>query len=153
MPEIYYYKSPLGWLELVADQDQLLELNFGKNQDLADTQPHGYLPQVVDQLDEYFAGQRKKFELNLRPVGTEFQRSVWQELQAIPYGQTASYKEVASRLGQPRAMRAVGNANGRNPIAIIVPCHRVLAHDGSLGGYSSGLDIKRWLLQHEGVEF
>lgn len=103
-------------------------------------------------LAAYFGGDRRGFaNLPLDPRGTDFQMRVWQELRRIPWGQTISYAELARRVGRPRASRAVGQANARNPIPLIIPCHRVVAADGSLGGYSAGLDRKRWLLAHEGV--
>jgi methylated-DNA-[protein]-cysteine S-methyltransferase len=104
------------------------------------------------QLDEYFAGKRRSFDLPLAPRGTEFQREVWAVLRAIPFGTTWSYARVALRLGRPGAVRAVGAANGSNPIAIVIPCHRVVGSDGSLTGYGGGLPRKRWLLAHEKVE-
>lgn len=104
---------------------------------------------VVDQLDEYFAGERRQFDVTLRLEGTPFQRSVWSALAEIPYGETTSYGELADRIGRPGASRAVGLANGRNPVAIIVPCHRVIGADGSLTGYGGGLDRKRHLLALE----
>jgi methylated-DNA-[protein]-cysteine S-methyltransferase len=104
---------------------------------------------AVAQLDEYFAGRRTAFDMPLAPRGTPFQQRVWQLLREIPYGDTTSYGALARRLGSPEASRAVGLANGRNPIAIIIPCHRVVGSDGSLTGYGGGLDRKRWLLDHE----
>jgi methylated-DNA-[protein]-cysteine S-methyltransferase len=101
------------------------------------------------QLGEYFAGRRKEFEVPLAPQGTPFQRAVWSELLRIPFGETVSYGEIAARIARPRAVRAVGAANGRNPIALIVPCHRVIGSDGTLTGYGGGLPTKRWLLAHE----
>jgi len=101
------------------------------------------------QLEQYLAGERDRFEVSLDPGGTEFQRLVWQLLVQIPYGELWSYRDVARALGRPRAARAVGGANGANPVPIIVPCHRVIAADGGLGGYSGGVEIKRWLIDHE----
>ena len=147
---IYYYQSPLGWFELVTDENALLELQFVGSGDKAETKPQGYVQEVVQQLDQYFDGQRQDFELNLKPAGTDFQKSVWASLQTIPFGETVSYQDVAAQIDNSRASRAVGNANGKNPIAVIIPCHRVVAHSGKLGGYSSGLDKKRWLLRHAG---
>jgi len=103
------------------------------------------------QLAEYFAGKRRDFDLTLAPRGTEFQQEVWAALRTIPFGATCCYADIAERIGRPSAMRAVGAANGKNPIAIVVPCHRVIGRDGSLTGYGGGLDRKRWLLEHEGV--
>jgi len=104
---------------------------------------------AIDQLGAYFAGELTDFDLRLAPHGTDFQRRVWAALRTIPYGTTTSYGELAAELGNPGASRAVGLANGRNPIAIIVPCHRVIGSDGTLTGYGGGLDRKRWLLDHE----
>jgi methylated-DNA-[protein]-cysteine S-methyltransferase len=102
-----------------------------------------------EQLAGYFAGERTSFDLELAPVGTPFQQRVWQELGRIGYGETASYGEIAARIGRPSAVRAIGMANGRNPISIVVPCHRVIAGNGALTGYAGGLTAKRWLLDHE----
>lgn len=101
------------------------------------------------QLAEYFAGERTSFDLALQPVGTPFQQQVWRQLLKVGYGQTTTYGQIADDIGSPRAVRAVGMANGRNPISIIVPCHRVIASDGKLTGYAGGLPAKRWLLEHE----
>ncbi len=109
------------------------------------------LDDARDQLDRYFAGRSREFTLRLAPNGTDFQRRVWRALEAIPFGTTISYAELARRVGSSAAVRAVGAANGRNPIPIIVPCHRVIGSDGSLTGFGGGLDRKRWLLQHEGA--
>lgn len=103
------------------------------------------------QLAEYFAGIRRVFDLPLAPRGTDFQRLVWAALVGIPYGETRSYGDLARQLGRPGAQRAVGAANGRNPIAVVIPCHRVIASDGGLGGYSAGVARKQWLLEREGV--
>lgn len=109
----------------------------------------GALRPALDQLDAYFDGQLTDFDLELAPAGTPFQREVWAALVAIPFGDTTSYREIALEVGRPGSSRAVGQANGRNPISIIVPCHRVIAADGTLGGYGWGLPRKRWLLDHE----
>jgi methylated-DNA-[protein]-cysteine S-methyltransferase len=103
------------------------------------------------QLDEYFEGKRKKFDLLLEPMGTDFQKKVWKHLVKVPFGKTASYLDVAMALGEMKATRAVGSANGRNPIVIIIPCHRVIGSNGSLTGYGGGMWRKEWLLKHEGV--
>lgn len=146
-----YYQSPVGWLELVASATTLVEVSFLENLpgqiDQAASNP--IVSQTQLQLDEYFSGQRRQFELPVAPSGTLFQRRVWQALREVPFGKTASYLEIAQAIGSPRAMRAVGQANGHNPIVIVIPCHRIIAHNGQLGGYSSGLERKQWLLQHE----
>jgi methylated-DNA-[protein]-cysteine S-methyltransferase len=114
----------------------------------ADRQP---LPDARRQLGEYLAGERRAFDLPLAPRGTEFERQVWQALAAIPYGETRSYLEIAAAIGRPAACRAVGRANGSNPIAVVIPCHRVIGADGSLTGYGGGLPLKRFLLDLEGA--
>jgi AraC family transcriptional regulator of adaptative response/methylated-DNA-[protein]-cysteine methyltransferase len=110
---------------------------------------HPHLSRLREQLEEYFRGERRRFDVPLDLGGTAFQQSVWSRLQGIPFGGTRSYVEVASQVGKRDAVRAVGQANGRNPVAIVVPCHRVVGADGSLSGYGGGLWRKRWLLEHE----
>ncbi|MBI1372156.1 MAG: methylated-DNA--[protein]-cysteine S-methyltransferase [Phycisphaera sp.] len=149
-----HHDSPLGTLRLVGDDAGLRRADFVDGKHVArlaaDWVEDGEaFADVIPQLDAYFAGELTSFDLRLAPEGTRFQRRVWDQLLAIPCGETRSYGDLARRLGQPGASRAVGAANGRNPIAIIIPCHRVIAADGTLGGYSSGLDRKRWLLDHE----
>jgi methylated-DNA-[protein]-cysteine S-methyltransferase len=107
------------------------------------------IKKTAAQLAEYFDGKRKTFNLPLAPEGTEFQKSVWQALQTIPFGETRSYGEIAAQIGKPQASRAVGMANNRNPIVIIIPCHRVIGHDGNLTGYGGGLKVKEFLLHLE----
>ena len=144
-----YYRSPLGILKIVGDADYILSLDFVERQG-SDTGEHAFcVKECVKQIDEYFKGKRKKFFLNLAPRGTEFQRAVWRELEKIPFGAVASYGDIARAIGKPNACRAVGNANGKNPIAIIIPCHRVIGSNGSLTGYGGGLWRKEWLLEHE----
>jgi len=111
----------------------------------------GLLDSAKHQLQEYFQGQRQSFTLPLAPPGTPFQQRVWQELQRIPFGTTLTYRELAQCLGMPQAARAVGHANGRNPLAIVIPCHRLIGSDGHLRGYAAGITLKQRLLQHEGV--
>jgi len=141
--------SPVGPLALTVDDDgALTRLGFG----LGATSDDPRFAPVIAQLREYFAGERTAFELPLRPEGgTAFERRVWTELLSIPYGETASYGEIAARIGHPGKARAVGRANGRNPVAIVCPCHRVIGSDGSLTGFGGGLDVKRFLLEHEGA--
>ena len=151
--QIYFdqVNSPLGNITVAASAHGLHHLFFEGRGGLEECWQYNpeRLKEVTRQLDEYFRGKRRKFELLLAPKGTVFQLRVWQELCRIPYGETISYKEMALRIGKPRAYRAVGGANGKNPISIIQPCHRVIAADGSLGGFSSGLDRKEFLLQLE----
>ena len=144
-----YYKSPLGPVEIVGGPDSILELNFVEDMLPGDTELTFCVKECVKQMDEYFKGRRKEFFLNLKPRGTEFQRSVWRRLENIPYGETVSYSEIAKGIDRPNAYRAVGSANGRNPIALVIPCHRVIGSDGSLTGYGGGLWRKRWLIGFE----
>ena len=151
-----YHDSPVGPLLLVADASGLQSLMMELDSRPWRIQPHWQpagreLDAACKQLDQYFAGQRRQFELRLAPRGTPFQRQVWQALQAIPYGTTCSYSELANRIENPQAVRAVGAANGANPLAIIVPCHRVIGRDGSLTGYAGGLPRKQLLLELEGA--
>ena len=149
-----FFDSPIGPLVVASEHDALTFLLLPKQGKPAHVAPGwrrapSRLREVRAQLAAYFAGKLLTFDLPLAPKGTTFQQSVWQQLRQIPYGDTASYIELARRLGNPSAMRAVGAANGANPIAIIVPCHRVIGHDGKLVGFGGGLPAKRWLLDHE----
>lgn len=149
-----YYSSPVGPLLLTAEKTVLCGLHFstGNKAKGADASWERYdepFRRVKKQLGEYFAGTRKTFELELDPPGTEFQRSVLAALQEIPYGETRSYMDIAERIGNPKAVRAVGGANGNNPIAVIIPCHRVIGKNGSLTGFGGGLEVKRQLLRLE----
>lgn len=149
-----YIDSPLGELLLVRDEQGItgLYLPTGRHAVKRDpewTRDDAAFDDVRAQLGEYFAGTRTEFDLPLNPHGTAFQSKVWLALRDIPYGETASYGETATAIGSPTASRAVGLANGQNPISIIVPCHRVIGANGSLTGYGGGLDAKRWLLSHE----
>ena len=142
--------SPVGPLLLTSDGDALTRLLFGGPPEAAwRTDPCPVLERARDQLAEYFTGQRHDFDLPLEPAGTPFQLRVWEALREIPYARTWSYAQLATRVGSPGASRAVGLANGRNPICIVVPCHRVIGADGSLTGYGGGLDRKRLLLDLE----
>lgn len=146
--------SPVGQLTLTASGGHLTGMAMD-GQRHAPVAPPGrqrddaWFASIAAQLEEYFAGARTSFDVPLELTGTEFQRRVWSALRDIPYGETISYGELARRVGNPAAVRAVGLANGRNPIAIIVPCHRVIGADGSLTGYGGGLERKAWLLDHE----
>jgi len=145
-----FIQTPLGITAIKGDQSGLLSVSVLKS-DTAE--PSVKIPdclgQAVIQLQEYFSGDRRTFELPLNLKGTDFQKSVWQELLNIPYGKTISYLELARRLGDVKAIRAVAAANGQNPFWIVVPCHRVIGSDGSLTGYAGGLWRKKWLLEHE----
>ncbi len=147
------FDSPVGRFVLESDGDVLIGIwlpneSRKRRRDVGDVPP--VLKETANQLEEYFAGERTEFDLPMEMDGTDFQRQVWAELSRIPYGETVSYGEVARRVGRPTGPRAVGQANGRNPIPIIVPCHRVVAGNG-IGGYGGGLPLKRALLAVEGV--
>jgi len=149
-----YVDTPIGRLLLAGDAESLHLLSFQSGsrvhhpRDTWRHEPNGF-PKVRRQLDEYFEGKRTTFALPLHLGGTAFQNAVWTTLQSIPYGATTTYRELAVCIGRPAAIRAVGAANGANPIALIVPCHRVIGADGTLTGYGGGLPLKRKLLEHE----
>lgn len=143
-------QSPLGPLTLTAVENALTGIAFGDLRDGADV-PSPVLEQAAQELAEYFEGERKEFTVPLAPEGTAFQKRVWEELRKIPYGETASYGEVAARLGKSGAAVAVGQANSKNPIPIIIPCHRVIGSNGKMVGYTGGMHIKKALLAIEGV--
>ena len=154
----YYTRmeSPVGELLLTADDKALTGIYFDDGRDHHviedDWKERATLPVLKDarqQLEEYFAGRREEFDLPLAPKGTPFQRRVWKALERIPYGETQSYGEIARKIGKPKAVRAVGAANGANPLSVVVPCHRVIGTDGSLTGYGGGLPRKRALLALE----
>ena len=144
-----YYKSPLGPIEIVGSKDSIIALDFVEDMLPGDDELTFCVKECLKQVDEYFKGERREFFLNLQPAGTEFQKSVWRQLEEIPYGKTTSYGAIADILAKPNASRAVGRANGKNPIAIIIPCHRVIGSDGSLTGYGGGVWRKRWLIGFE----
>lgn len=150
--------TPVGCLLLVANSDALVEIRFLDSQSsdggehIDCSYSHSVLTQTVNELNEYFCGKRKQFTVPLHLAGTPFQSSVWQALQSIPYGEVVSYGEIANSIGNPKASRAVGMANNRNRIPIIIPCHRVIGKNGDLTGYAGGIDIKQWLLQLEGAD-
>lgn len=143
-----FYKSPIGLLEIISDGTSILSCNFVEKEGITKELPD-ILVRSLTQLEEFFRKERKDFDVPIAPTGTAFQQKVWRELLHIPYGKTITYKELASRIGQEKAVRAVGNANGKNPISIIIPCHRVIGSDGELVGYGGGLDRKKWLLEFE----
>ncbi|MDO1605848.1 methylated-DNA--[protein]-cysteine S-methyltransferase [Lactobacillus sp. YT155] len=156
-------KTKLGSMVVISDDEKIFLLEFVNNEKLTKEIPAfkkrlnakitkrktDVIQQLQKELDEYFAGKRINFDLPTQLVGTDFQESVWKELTKIPSGQTISYKDLARGIGNPNATRAAANATGKNPVALIVPCHRVISNDGSIGGYGGGLDRKEWLLEHE----
>lgn len=148
--EVYVMDSPVGALRICQEGEAVVGLYFGGTPSVCEP-PTALLREAEQQLREYFAGQRTGFDLPLRFGGTAFQRAVWAALLDIPYGETRSYGQIAAAIGRPRAVRAVGQAIGRNPIGIIVPCHRVIGKNGALTGFAGGLSIKEKLLKGEGV--
>lgn len=147
--DICFINSPLGVTKIEGDTSGISAITvLNSEEKISDIIPEP-LQECVDQLQDYFAGNRKEFSLTLNPQGTDFQQKVWRELETIPHGKTMSYLELSKQLGDVKAIRAVANANGKNPLWIVVPCHRVIGSDGSLTGYASGLYRKQWLLEHE----
>jgi methylated-DNA-[protein]-cysteine S-methyltransferase len=144
-----HVQSPLGMIEITGTESAIASLNFvdSPGQDSAAVPP--LLRACAAQLAAYFLGERREFDLRLAPSGTDFQRRVWQQLLTVPFGATATYGHIAQALGNPKTVRAVGAANGQNPISIIIPCHRIIGSDGQLTGYGGGLWRKEWLLNHE----
>ncbi|EGV42980.2 methylated-DNA--[protein]-cysteine S-methyltransferase [Bizionia argentinensis JUB59] len=154
--EICIINSPLGYIKIIGDADgisSIIILNTdlpaeAEGEKITDVIPE-CLQDCAYQLNEYFEGSRKQFDLKLNPEGTAFQKKVWDALSTIPYGKTVSYLELSKTIGDVKAIRAVANANGKNPLWIVIPCHRVIGSDGSLTGYAGGLHRKKWLLDHE----
>jgi len=144
-----YYRSPIGAVEILGTEEGVTEVNFVRRKRPGATRPHQVLRTAISQIDEYFRGKRRRFSVPLSAAGTDFQMKVWRRLVRIPYGGTATYGELARAVGRPKAGRAVGQANHRNPISILIPCHRVIGGDGRLVGYGGGLWRKEWLLAHE----
>ena len=141
--------SPLGYTKIVGDEDGIAQVTVLNSKEKETDVIPTVLEDCVIQLRDYFEGRRQVFDLKLNPQGTEFQKLIWTLLEEIPYGKTISYLQLSKRLGDVKAIRAVANANGKNPLWIIVPCHRVIGSDGSLTGYAGGLHRKQWLLEHE----
>lgn len=146
--EISFIESPLGITKIVGDENGISEISV-LSEGAVTTEIPTQLKECVSQLREYFDGQRNHFDFKLNPQGTDFQQRVWQELLNIPFGKTMSYLDLSKKLGDVKAIRAVASANGKNPLWIVVPCHRVIGTDGSLTGYAGGLWRKKWLLEHE----
>lgn len=144
-----YFASPIGYLKIEGTDDYVSSVSFSKTFENNPTYLPGCIKECISQLSEYFREERRTFDVPLSPKGTEFQKEVWKKLQMIPHGTAASYKTIADKIGKPKATRAVGNANNKNPLAIIVPCHRVIGSNGKLTGYAGGLWRKDWLLRHE----
>lgn len=151
MKNIWYYDFSIGILGIAEDGDGVTNIFFKSDKLSKDCteQETPLLRKAAEQLREYFDGKRKSFELPLSLHGTDFQLADWRALQTIPYGRTCSYKQIAEKIGNPKACRAVGMANNRNPVMIVVPCHRVIGQNGSMVGYAGGLDVKKYLLDLE----
>lgn len=147
--ETAYIHTPLGIAKLEGDEKGLISISILSGADTVSDVIPEILEDAVYQLREYFDGKRKEFSLPLNLQGTDFQKRVWEALKDIPYGRTCSYLELSKKLGDVKAIRAVASANGKNPMWIIIPCHRVIGSDGSLVGYAGGLHRKKWLLDHE----
>lgn len=143
----YTFVSNVGEITVTSDENYIKAVHFGRSE--YETKLTPLISEAVNQLREYFKGDRKIFTVPLKPDGTDFQQKVWKALTEIPYGQTTSYGEIAGKIGKPGGARAVGNANNKNPIAIMIPCHRVIGANGSLTGYAAGLNIKKQLLSLE----
>lgn len=146
---VSYYKSPVGFLRILSNGTSITEIKFMDSDGPED--PDTHTESARTQLREYFEGNRDSFQLNLQPDGTEFEQRVWEQLLDIPKGSTTSYGSLAKKIGDKNASQAVGRANGKNPIAIVIPCHRVIGSDNKLTGYAGGADRKEWLLKHEGA--
>lgn len=147
---VYYKKFDIGWLRIESQNDAIIRIDYADEAGQLD-EPDKVIEQCVRELEEYFMGERDTFDVKINPneAGTPFQQSVWQQLRQIPYGETISYKTLAERISGSNYSRAVANANGKNPISIIIPCHRVIASNNKLGGYTGGLDKKKLLLSLE----
>lgn len=148
-----YYKSPIGLIRITSNTRGITSLYFVNNEDYVENPIHRSIPEILEecvhQIHEYFSGKRRTFTIKLALEGTNFQKEVWKELKSIPFGKTCSYLDIATKLGKKNGSRAVGNANGQNPISIIIPCHRVIGSDKRLVGYGGGKWRKKWLLEHE----
>lgn len=144
-----YYNSPAGIIEITSEDDKIASISFTDIDKHAPAKETPALKEAVKQLSEYFTGKRKGFDIELYPSGTDFQRKIWQELMKIPYGTTISYSQLAQKIGNKKAVRAVANAVAANNLAVIIPCHRIIGKNGSLTGYKWGIEKKKRLLEHE----
>lgn len=149
MKYIYYYETILGKMGIVTEEERVVQIFFGKRRVLAEEKETQFIKQVHHQIEEYFEGKRKQFDLPMKITGTLFQKKVYNALLKIPYGETSTYEQIAKKIGSPKAYRAVGLSNGKNPIALLIPCHRVVGKNGSLTGYAGGLTRKKKLLEME----
>ena len=143
-----FIKTPLGTAKIIGDENGIAVISILEEGEVSTSIPKE-LEETVRQLQDYFNGKRNDFNIKINPKGTEFQQKVWQELLNIPFGKTMSYLDLSKKIGDVKAIRAVASANGKNPLWIVIPCHRVIGSDGSLTGYAGGLWRKKWLLEHE----
>lgn len=141
--------TPVGLLEIKGTVNGISSITYINEDQIISTKIPDVLQETISQLNAYFKGELDIFTVTLQPQGTDFQKTVWKKLQEIPFGKTVNYLQIAKRLGDPKVIRAAASANGKNPISIIIPCHRVIGSDGSLTGYAGGLHRKKWLLEHE----
>lgn len=151
MTDSYTFNTPIGFLTIREEEKKLTKLFWEANsvQTMKNELHSDFLYEVYTQVNEYLTGRRKQFDVPLKYQGTQFQQSVWQELQKIPYGETRSYQEIAAVIGNEKAVRAVGQANNKNPILLIIPCHRVIHKSGGISGFACGVEVKRYLLELE----
>ncbi len=149
-PFVTYLTSPIGLLEIKGTETAISAVSFVEEEKESSKDLPAIILQCKNELEEYFSGTRKEFTVKVEPIGTPFRQKVWKELLKIKFGNTTSYLHISRQLGDENAIRAVGSANGKNPIAIILPCHRVIGENGKLVGYAGGLWRKQWLLEHEG---
>jgi len=150
MIETVFIETPLGIASISGDENGITKISITEDSEKKpSTEIPDILKEATTQLRDYFEGKRNNFNIKLNPSGTDFQQKVWQELSKIPFGKTVSYLDIAKRLGDPKCIRAAASANGKNPLWVVVPCHRVIGSDGSLTGYAGGLWRKKWLLDHE----
>ncbi len=147
--KIAFVKTPIGLAEIQGDENGVSNIHLKNEEIRRVSKVPQELEEAVSQIQEYFEGNRTQFTFLLNPSGTKFQKKVWQELLKIPFGKTSSYMELSKRLGDVKAIRAVASANGKNPLWIVIPCHRVIGNNNTLTGYAGGLEKKKWLLQHE----
>lgn len=150
MIQTAFIKTPLGIASISGDENGISKISITQDaEESSSSEIPDILKEATIQLQDYFEGNRNAFDIKLNPSGTDFQKRVWQELSNIPFGKTVSYLDIAKRLGDPKCIRAAASANGKNPLWVVVPCHRVIGSDGSLTGYAGGLWRKKWLLDHE----
>lgn|SRR5699024_788138 len=143
------FESPLGTVYVEGDDKGISQIKLFDKEELIEAEVPEILQEAVKQLKAYFSGELRKFNLKLNPSGTDFQKEVWNTLAEIPYGSSRTYQQIADQIGNPKAIRAVAAANGKNPLWIVIPCHRVIGKDGALTGYAGGIWRKKWLLEHE----